>query len=488
MSAVVQDSVPVTSGAGLAKVVPISADLTREYVASRQSIWGTFIDGIRALPWSIDDITRDLGDDIYEKMALDPELAGLLTTIKTAVLGNGVELTPPVTDANDPEYDLAQAIRDFCQRSLDRIDPTLVESLDNLLDAIYLANKVAEVVYEPGDGEDARKLVLKKIAVKHRRSTAFVTDAYGNVAGFLALMPGQGNALVQVGAIVFDPEKQHMLPREKFAVLSFRAKDGDPRGTSILRPAYNVWWLKMQTWPELLKYLARFGSPSVLGFTAENAQDKLIYAADGMTVIARLTAQEAMVAALEQWQNALVAAFSHGADAKIVEANGNGQAFRSAIDLFDRQMSKAVTGQTLATSEGQHQARAASQVHQDVLGLVVMFVKMLVAHTLVRDILRPLVVLNFGADKAHLTPHASLGEVAKEDIAPILNAAVAGGYTLDPSQFAELDALFGIPPRDPASVELAIARQNAPPIQASPNPQDVPPTDGVPEPPAKEQP
>jgi hypothetical protein len=481
MSAVVQDNVETRDGTGQAKVVPISADLRREYVANRVNVWSTFIEGIRALPWSLDDVTRDLGDDLYEKMALDPEIAGLLTSLKTAVLAQGIELTPPIADMQDPDYQLAEQIRDFCQRSIDRLDPTLHDTLDNMLDAIGQGNKVAEIVLEEGIGEDARKFVLRKLAVKPRRSVAFVVDMYGNVVGFLGLMPGQ-IPLVQAGMTVFDPEKQHMLPREKFAVLAFRAKDGDPRGTSILRPAYNVWWLKMQTWPELLKYLARFGSPSVVGFTAESAQSTLT--TDGV----RVTAQETMMGELVQWQNGAAAAFPFGAKVQFAEANGNGEAFRAAIQEFDRQMSKGVTGQTLATSEGQHQARAASQVHQDVLGLVVMFAKMLVAHMLVRDILRPLVAINFGADKERLAPHASLGEVAKEDIAPLLTAAAGAGYTLDPSQFAEMDAQFGMPPRDPDSIELAIARQNAPPVQAPPpNVPNAPDPSSDTQPSAKEQ-
>lgn len=454
MSAQIESTVTLPDGQGSEKVVPIRADLSREYVAARDSLWGLYQQGIHALPSPVDDLERDWGPRIYERMTLDPEIAGLITTFKSAVLSQALDLASPV-EADAPEAPRAEEIRAAVQRSFDALNPTLYDSLDNLLDAIAVAHKVAELVFAEGEGEDTGRYVLTKIAVKDRTALAFVVDPFGNTEGFLPLAPGTGAAAIPAGALITDADRSRILPREKFAVFAVRPKNGDPRGTSMLRPAYNTWWLKMQAWPELLKYLAQFGSASVVGITGEHAQS--IRYDDGTTV----TAQQAMLGELIQFANGRAAAFSHGSDVKFVQAVGNGEAFRAAIDLFDRQNAKAITGQTLATGEGRHQARASSQVHQDILGLVILALKRALCETLSRDVIRTFVAVNFGRDALHLAPRPSLGDVERQDVAAIMTAATTAGYGLDPSQFIALDAAFDMPPRDPESIARAIDNQAA---------------------------
>jgi hypothetical protein len=100
-------------------------------------------------------------------------------------------------------------------------------------------------------------LQLRALKVKPIRSVAFVTDAYLNVLGLVGAKPGQTVPAVS------DLAPAEIIPREKFCILSWRPKDGDPRGTSVLRPAYDPWWRKRQTIPEYLKYLAQFAGPSL---------------------------------------------------------------------------------------------------------------------------------------------------------------------------------------------------------------------------------
>jgi len=483
MSAQIESTITLPDGQGGEKVVPIRADLSREYVAARDSLWGLYQQGIHALPSPVDDLERDWGPRIYERMALDPEIAGLITLFKSAVLSQAVDLASPVEE-DDPDAPRAQEILDATQRSFDALDPTLYHTLHNMLDAMVVAHKVAELVFADGEGEDAGRYILTKVAVKERTATAFVVDPFGNVEGFLALAPGQATLTLTAGALLTDADKSRILPREKFAVFALGARNGDPRGNSMLRPAYNTWWLKMQTWPELLKYLAQFGSASVVGITGEHAQ--AVRYDDGTTV----TAQQAMLGELIQFANGRAAAFSHGSDVKFVQAVGNGEAFRAAIDLFDRQNAKAITGQTLATGEGEHQARASSVVHQDILGLVIMALKRGLCEMLARDIIRTFVAVNFGRDALHLAPRPSLGDVERQDVAALMTAAIAAGYSLDASQSIALDAAFDMPPRDPESVARAVANQQAGALALSragnepPQPPNVPPPPNLP---AKEE-
>jgi hypothetical protein len=50
------------------------------------------------------------------------------------------------------------------------------------------------------------------------------------------------------GSIPVDPkETPNLLPREKFAVLSWNSHNDDPRGRPLLRRVYVPWWEKIQT-------------------------------------------------------------------------------------------------------------------------------------------------------------------------------------------------------------------------------------------------
>lgn len=464
-------------------------DPRREYVAGGSLYWTQ--DFYRSLPFYIDDLTQDFGDDIYERMLLDPQVAKCINHLKLAALAQGIHLAPAV-DEEDPRYELAQEITDFCRRNLAGLeipfDPAktpvpLYWQLWDLMDAIALGNKIAEQVYHvPQRGPDAGKLCLKALKVKPRRAVALVVDSFLNVIGILGLIPGQGATTLCLTSIA-DPEQvPNLLPRTKFAIFSFRPKDGDPRGTTLLRPAYNPWWLKQQTYPEFLKYLAQFGTPSVWGETASDAQEsvatnpetgEVLYDELGNPVYQR--PEEAMLAGLIGFRNGSAMAVRKGAAIHVVEAQGNGEAFHKAFSFFNREIATAVLGQTLATEEAEHQARASSDTHQDTLDMHVGHVKGATATVIRADVLVPLVEYNYGPEALDLVPKVLLERTEPQDFAP--NAtAVAGleksGY-LHPSQYRELDAKLGLPPRSDEAIEEALEarkRAAAAPSPRNPNP------------------
>lgn len=468
---VIVEQVAVADGQGNIRQFPINTDTRREYVGSMANVWGAYITGIRSLPHSIDDITRNLGADLYDRMAYDPQIASLINIMKAATLSQPVDLTPAITDENNPRFKVAEQIHDHMHRCFEALKPTLPVVLDNMLDALYLGNKVAERVYVDGEGDDVGRHVLRKLSVKHRNALFFVVDRFGNTLGFTPAVAASSFGNFGVG--LYDPEKQELVAEDKFAVLSFRPKDGDPRGTSLFRPAYNAWWLKMQVWPELLKYLAQFGGPGIIGFTAPDSRD--IITPDGAGGKITQTPEEIMLGQLENWRNGSVAAFPFGALVTIAQATGNGEAFLNTISMLNRELTKAITGQELATSEGQHQARAASEVHASILELAIVLIKEMVCLMLEREVMLPSVLLNWGPDYADLIPRASLGEVKKQDKAALMSAYVAAGYEVHPSQLVAIDTELNVPPRDPASIQEMIDQKKAedelalqPPVIAAP--------------------
>jgi hypothetical protein len=435
--------------------------LQREYVAGASPGWfygqTTYA---TALTHALDDVEADFGDDIYMKMSVDPQISACITVFKAGILEGGLDLTSPISDGEDPDFDLAKNITDEALKMFENLRTPLDDVLWDMCSCIQLGSKVAELVFEiqPGKTENRPMLHLTALKPKPRRATAFVIDAYDNVFGMLVRLPGQASPFLGMNA--FDPRDPpiNFLPREKFAIATFRQVDGDPRGTSLLRPAYHPWWRKRQIYDEHLRYLAQFAGPSIVGFTPPDAQPVIATDEEGNPLPdqPQITPEMAMLAALQQLRNGTAAAFPGGSAVQPIEMQGNGEAFLSAIDECNVSITKSLLTQELATEEGAHMARAAAQVHQDVLGTLVRHCKRSLLRMVIRDILKPWVIYNWGSKASDLVPVASLGDVEQEDMAPMITALATAGYQIGPSQLPELDTMLNLPKRD-AEADQALA-------------------------------
>lgn len=467
----------------VAPIAPLPAPtpdvLSTEYVSGGGWSWYSRL--ARGLPPTIDDITSDFGDDLYERMAIDPTIAKCLAVFKASVLEDGLDLNPAIKDEADPDYDLANRIHDEASAMLDELETSLDDVLWDLANCIAYGNVVAEQRFElkPGAVEKRELLQLIALKVKPRRTYAFVVDAYLNVIGLLGQRPGESNPYM--GQVGLDPEHvPNILPREKFCIATFRPHNSDPRGTSLLRPAYDPWWRKRQLLPDYLKYLAQFAGPSIWGTTPEKAQalpseDSLAnptFDTDGnlnppftpgadIPVTTdpygnnpvpvgtfTLSPEQQLVRSLLEFRNGTAAAFPFGTQLHTIEMTGEGRAFLAAKADCDRDMIGAILTQTLATEEGEHQARAAAQVHQDVLDTLIRQAKRSIIRMVRRDILRPWVRYNWGEKALHLVPIPTLGETKTQDLAPLITALGAVGYAVDQSQMPDIDEMLNLPVRD----------------------------------------
>jgi uncharacterized protein DUF935 len=438
---------------------PQMTQLRREVVVSVDR--GLTQRGLRGLPWAFDDLTREFDDALYERMLYDPQVMACLNVLRSAVIEEGVRCECAVEDADDDGYELAHEIAAFCESVLADLPIGMDDVLWDMLGAVATGSRVAEKVWDlrpattyalPGTSPISRTpdlLVLSALKPRPRRSTAFVVDPYMNVVGLIA----RTDALQSISmSVVADNVSQvpNLFPREKFAVLSFRPQNGDPRGTSALRQAYSPWWAKMQIWPEFLRYLAQFASASVYAVASEQATKNGIpvLQTDGSTLIKPAT--EVLRDALLDYKNGTALAVPYGTLLGALQAVGNGEAFHNGFTFADEQITIAILHQTLATREGQHQARAASEEHANTLETLQHQLKRTVAQMVRRDILCPLVEYNYGPDVARqLTPTCSLGAVEQQDfskVATAISLLARAGY-LDPSQFAGIDVMLSLPER-----------------------------------------
>ncbi len=428
----------------------LQADPKKEYVSG--GWFGPLGSYLQSLPPWIDDITRDFGPDMYERMGRDPHLYGETLAYKSAVLSQGVRLTPAVSgDAVEQDGDgfkQAKRVRDFCQSLLSGLDTPLVPLLREMLDAFGQGFRVAEVVYR----QEGDSLVPHKIKPKPREAIAFVVDSRMNVQGLLGAMAGRESYAMSLTQIIDPAHTHNILPRAKFAVLSWDSLT-DPRGKSQYRPCYDPWWLKQQTLAELQKFIAQAAGERLIGYTGENAKSVQAYNPDGTpqmdanSLPVMLHPEQAMLDAILQLRSGGGGAFPYGSKVEALASSTEGQAIFSALDYYDRQISKALLGQTLATNEGMHQARASSETGKDVMDLITEYGETLLADMIRRDILRVAVAINLGPKALRFLPLVSLSAGEEADISKLgstVSQLFTAGYFAE-NQLTALDSKLGIP-------------------------------------------
>jgi hypothetical protein len=457
------------NGSGGTKTVSLAVNPTQEYVSGAggtSASW--YAHTLRAWPWSIDDLTADYGDDLYERMLHDAHIAASINVLKAAIIEDGLTVAPAVTEKAGTAADatLAATIADLAERMFAEMDTPLDEVLWDMLSAVALGNRIAEQVYAIQPFGGTLLLNLIALRVKPRQALAFVVDPFLRVQGLLAQLPGKPSPVSQ-GSIVNPALLPNILPRGKFAVLSFRPKNGDPRGTSVLRPAYTAWNLKGQAQIEHLKYLVQFASPSLIGTTPANATRTPVLDSAGNIVPGKtIDPIENLKEALLAFRNGSAFAGPYGTIVKELFSSGDGSAFLHAFDRYNQDITLAILGQTLATGEGQHDSRAAATVHQDILDTMVRQAKRAVVRMLTFDVLRPWVIANWGEAALPLVPALTLGTTEAPDLSALMLAVAslekAAWFT--PSQKPEVDLLLNLPQRTQQETDLETERFTAPPV------------------------
>ncbi|MEN6583041.1 MAG: hypothetical protein ABFD54_11375 [Armatimonadota bacterium] len=437
-----------------------AANLNRELVLGAMANYSfqTFLGQyLRSLPQYVDDVERDFGHDIYERMLHDAAVGSSVGQITISVLSGGVRFlsrvqAPPVY-RDDPEaqakYTRAEDVRLTIENTCNHLQQPLEDILEDMLEALPYGHAVAEQIYETRNN----KLVLTKLRVKPRNAYAFVVDQFMDIKGLIASKSTNAGMPSLVTSDV--------IPREKFFVFTFASSKGDPRGHSILRRAYNPWYLKQQVWPQYLKYLAQFGTPSLIGILPPDAADAELVDANGNVVVdsetgvpVTLGAADTMLSKLIQISNGTAGVFENGSTVNPIEVAGDGSAYTKGIDLFDRQITRAIMLAVRAAMESEHSSKADSETAQDTVGDYVQYIRRKLEVAFYRDVIVPFVRYNYGDEVADsdLCPYLSLSDVAKEDVVEvgnmIANIARSRPDMIHTSQLPGIDAKLGLPERD----------------------------------------
>ena len=319
-----------------------------------------------------------LAEEMEER---DPHYAAVLGVRKRAVS----RLSPAVEAATDDARDqkLADAVRGLVRK------PEFGEMLDDCLDALGKGYSVVEIIWDrsgpqwkPGryewrdprffafDRVDGRKLLL--------------LDQAGNYSNGIPLEPFKW--------IVHKP----------------RLKSGIPIRGGLARVVSLSYMAKSYSMTDWLAFAEVFGMPLRLGRYHPNATE------DDIRTLIRAVANLGTDAA---------AVIPESETIEFVEASrgrGGETLFERLAVYMDKQVSKAVLGQTMTSDGGS--SRAQAQVHNEVRVDILKSDVRQLGDTLNRDLVQPFIELNFGRQEIY--PRLLLPVVKKKDIEMLTDALV----------------------------------------------------------------
>jgi phage gp29-like protein len=342
--------------------------------------------------------------ELFEEMEeKDAHLTAILQTRKMTVLGKDYEVMPY---ANTPEDErIAARVGEIVYGI-----PNLEEAFLDLLDAIGKGFALCEIFWEVTGGQarvsELRWIPQKKVTFDEAWKPRLLTSE----ASWQGIMP----------------------PVWKVIYHRYKARSGHATRAGVLRVVGWMYLLKNFALKDWAAFNEVFGMPLRLG-----KYDNTASPAD----------REALVQAIRNLGSDAAGVISKSTEIEFVEAasrSGGANPYQLMADFCNREMSKAVLGQTLTTdTTGSTGTYAAASVHAQVRRDLVEADAQALAATLREQLLRPLVGFNFGWDKP--VPWFRFRFEEEEDLKTlslVYRNLAAMGVPLDLEHVAER---FGLP-------------------------------------------
>lgn len=344
------------------KVASKKPDLSEIAVAQVQDKYSTHpSNGLT--PYRLAQIFREADDgDVMRQMELfeemeekDPHIFAQLQTRKNAVTGLDYEILPFSDDESDKN------IAEFVKLEFESLE-NLEYVLMDLLDAIGKGIAVSEIIWVYDEG----KVTIQEIKCRHQKKFFWDhNDAFKVVTKEFA-------AGIEI-------------PKDKFIIHRYKARSGHPSRAGVLRVVAWMYLFKNYDLKDWVSFCEIFGMPLRLGkYNPSASEDD----------------KEALMRALVQIGTDAAGIIPEGTEIEFKESSKTTSinVYESLARFCDEQISKAVLGQTL-TSDSGGGSFAQSKTHNEVRhDLTIADCKSL-ASTLRRDLIRPLVLFNFGEDK-----------------------------------------------------------------------------------------
>jgi len=266
------------------------------------------------------------GLKLYDEVDRDPHAGSVLQTRYLAVVGKEWDVIPAESSKLKAES-TDQKIADFVKQTLKATN--FEQAIQEILQAILYGFYVAEVIWKVKDGA----IAISKIRSKHPRRFSFTQDRA------LRLLTPQN---------MIDGEE---LPERKFIQFTYGSSD-NPYGKGLGQKLWWPVWFKKHGIKFWLVFLEKFGMPTAVGKyppgTDPDQQQKLLDAIDAL-------------------QNETGVKIPDTMAIDLLEASRTGKVtYETICEYMDKQISKAVLGQTLTTEVGAKGSYAASKTHDEV--------------------------------------------------------------------------------------------------------------------------
>lgn len=313
---------------------------------------------------SSDPFIRCLNFEIYDQMQNDPLVRSALNVKKLGTLAVHWRIDPPNTGED------ADTRLKFIQYAFDEMESDISAVLFDTLDALAKGFAVQEIVYKVDTREFDGFTIIHAIKPKDPALFGFDVDEYLNIRALTLNIPG---------------EAPRDLPFDRFVLFAHNARYGEPIGDSDLRPAYRHWKIKCELIQQWSEHLEKFASPTVAGtFQRGTPPEDQAALLDALHKIQR---QSAVV-----YPNDIQVSLLHG-------DRGGDSGYLEAIDYHNREIARAILGETLTTEDSKRiGSLALGKVHLQVLIMQLAGLRRTLAERAVNEqIIRRLIDINFGS-------------------------------------------------------------------------------------------
>ena len=331
----------------------------------------------------------DLGDvyrqaELFEEMEeKDTHLFSQLQTRKNAVLGLEYYVQPYSESAED------QKICDFISDCLFGM-PAFEETLLDLLDAIGKGYSLCEILW----AIDGGRAVIRRLEWIHAKKAVFYDRGASNM--------WQKSDNIPRVMTEAEPIYGEIMPPWKLVYHRYKARSGYDTRAGVLRVCAWMYLFKNYGLKDWVAFTEVFGMPLRLGrYDVGASKDD----------------KDALVAAIRSLGSDAAGIISKNTEIEFVTAvknAGKDNVYQALADFFDKQVSKAILGQT-ATTEGTPGKLGNEDAQDSVRHDLVRSDAEALANTIRFQIIYPLVGYNFGWEKP--LPWFKLQHEQTEDLA-----------------------------------------------------------------------
>lgn len=296
--------------------------------------------------------------ETYRSMLADSMVQTAVTIKRKAVVAAPYRITHDGSEEGKRRAD-------FVEENFANMDGSPLTILDQAMQAFVTGWSVQEAVYALVGG----KVVLKAARPKDPGGFGLEVDEFGVVQGLILRLPG---------------ESPRTLDPAKFIVFTNRPTYADPKGKSDLDAAYKHWQAKSELLAAWKFHLSRFAMPTILG-----KYERGLPAEE----------QQAVADALQNLQDNVSVVFPSEIEISTLGGQpGPSAGFMEAIEFHNREIARAILGQTLTTDEGRRVGSLAlGKIHLQVLLLQTEAARRdLADQVMTEQVIKPLVRLNFG--------------------------------------------------------------------------------------------